>query len=115
MKTFITAAVLAVSLSGAAQAQNMFAIMSSSQDQNASVIVIQPLTATADGYVAIYDNHRGEIGRLLGVAAIQEGANLQTRVQLGRSVQRDVIALLFAGNDFTNPANAVDSVEIEID
>lgn len=115
MKTFITAAVLAVSLSGAAQAQNMFAIMTNSQDQNASVIVIQPLTATADGYVAIYDNHRGEIGRLLGVAAIHEGPNLQTRVQLGRSVQNDVIALLFAGDDFTNPANAIDSVEIDID
>ena len=115
MKTLITAAALAVSLSGAAQAQDMFAVMTNSQDENTSVIVIQPLTATADGYVAIYDNHRGQIGRLLGVAAIREGANLQTRVQLGRSVQRDVIALLFTGDDFTNPANAVDSVEIEID
>ena len=115
MKTLITAAVLAVSLSGAAQAQDMFAIMSSSQDENSSVIIIEPLNATADGYVAIYDNHRGEIGRLLGVAAIQEGANLQTRVQLGRSVQNDVIALLFTGDDFTDPSAAVDSVEIEIE
>jgi hypothetical protein len=115
MKTLLTAAAFALSLSGAAYAQNMFALMGDSQDENISVIIIQPLTATADGYVAIYDHHRGEIGRLLGVAAIQEGANLETRVQVGRAVQNDVIALLFVGDDFTDTSKAVDSVEIDID
>lgn len=115
MKKFLTAAVLSVSLVGAAQAQNMFARMTNSQDENTSVIEIEALTATADGYVAIYDNHRGEIGRLLGVASVQEGANLNMLVQLGRTVQNDVIALLFVGDDFTDPSKAVDSVEIEIE
>jgi hypothetical protein len=49
------------------------------------------------------------------VAAIHEGANLEPRVQLGRSIQNDIIALMFVGDDFTDTSKAVDSAEIEID
>ncbi len=114
MKNLITATIVGLSLAGAAQAQDMFAYMGS-QDRGTNVITIDPFSASADGYVAIYDNHNGEIGRLLGVASIQEGANLQTRIQVGRGVNRDAIALLFAGDDFTDPSKAVDSVEIDIE
>jgi len=77
--------------------------------------VIEPLSATADGYIAIYDHHRDEVGKLLGVASVREGSNRETRVTLGHPVRNDVIAFLFTGSDFNNPANAVDSVEIDID
>jgi hypothetical protein len=93
----------------------MFALMGNSLDNNSNVIIIQPLNATAGGYVAIYNDDLGEIGRLLGVAAIHEGANLEPRVQLGRSIQNDIIALMFVGDDFTDTSKAVDSAEIEID
>ena len=79
------------------------------------MIVIDPLTATADGFVAIYDYHRAEVGALLGVAAIREGANRETRVTLGHPVRQDVIAFLFSGNSFDDPSTAVDSIEIDID
>lgn len=115
MKTLLTAGAFVLSLAGAAQAQNMFAFMEAAQGENSSVIVIEPLTASADGYIAIYDNHRGEVGSLLGVASIREGSNRETRVTLGHPVQNDVIAFLFAGGDFNDPATAVDSVEIDIE
>lgn len=115
MKTLLTAGALALTLAGTAQAQNMFALMTNSQEENTSVVVIEPLTATADGFVAIYDHHLGVVGRLLGVAAISEGANGETRVQVGRSLQNDVIALLFTGRDFMDPSKAVDSVQIDIE
>lgn len=115
MKNLITAAVLAVSMTGAAQAQDMFAFMGESQDEGTSTIVIDSFSATGDGFVAIYDHHNGEVGALMGVASVREGANRETRVSLGRPVQRDVIALLFVGDDFTDPAKAVDSVEIDIE
>ncbi len=115
MKTLLTTGAFIFALAGAAQAQDMFAHMGAAQDEDSSVIVIDPLNATADGFIAIYDHHRGEVGALLGVASIREGANRETRVTLGRPVRQDVIAFLFAGDDFTDPATAVDSVEIDIE
>jgi hypothetical protein len=115
MKTLLTAGILAISLSGAAHAQNMFAFMEAPVNKNSSVIVIEPLSAGADGFIAIYDHHRGEVGDLLGVASVREGANRETRVRLGHPVRQDVIAFLFAGSDFTDPSTAVDSIEIDVD
>ena len=115
MKTLMTSGAFVLALAGAAQAQDMFAHMGAAQDEGSAVIVIDPLTATADGFIAIYDHHRGEVGALLGVASVREGANRETRVNLGHPVEKDVIAFLFTGDDFSNPANAVDSVEIDID
>lgn len=114
MKKLIAATILTVTVAGAAQAQNMFAYMGD-QDDGTSTVVIEPLNATGDGYVAIYDHHTGEIGTLLGVASVNEGANLETRVQVGRPLRNDVIALLFIGDDFSDPSTAVDSVEIDIE
>ncbi len=114
MKKIIIASVLAIATSGAAQAQDMFAFMAQSQQAN-DIIVINPLNASEAGFVAIYDHHAGQVGELLGVAKISEGANAQTRVQLGTTVRNDVIAYLFAGDDFSDPAKAVDSVEIEVE
>ncbi len=115
MKTLLTTGAFILALAGSAQAQDMFAHMAAAQDEDSSVIVIDPLSATADGFIAIYDHHRGEVGDLLGVAAVRAGANRETRVTLGHPVRNDVIAYLFAGDDFTDPAAAVDSVEIDID
>lgn len=115
MKTLLTTAILSLALATAAQAQDMFAHMEASQDKFSTTIVIDAFSATADGYVAIYDHHRGEIGELLGVASIREGANRETRVRLGRPVRRDAIALLFTGGDFMDPSQAVDSVEIDVE
>jgi hypothetical protein len=113
MKKIILATVVMAAMSTAATAENMFAFMG---DQDASnVIIIEPLTASADGYIAVYDNHTDTIGELLGVARVYEGANNQTRVQVGRTVRKDVIAFLFAGNDFSDPTTAVDSIKIDID
>jgi hypothetical protein len=114
MKNLVTAAALTFTLAGAAQAQDMFAFMGN-QDEGTSVIIIEPLSATADGFVAIYDYRTGVAGDLLGVASVREGANNQTRVQIGRGVRDDVIAYLFAGNDFTDPSKALDSVKIDIE
>ncbi|NBD30509.1 MAG: hypothetical protein GVY31_10800 [Alphaproteobacteria bacterium] len=113
MKTLITAGILALTVAGAAQAQNMFAYMGD-QDDGTSTVVIDPFSATGDGYVAVYDHHRGETGDLLGVASIRAGANNETRVQVGRPLRNDVIAYLFVGDNFTDPSMAVDSVEIDI-
>lgn len=115
MKTLLTTTAFVVGLAGTAQAQDMFAHMGAAQDEGSSVIVIDPLTATEDGFIAIYDHHRGEVGALLGVASVREGANRETRVNLGHPVQNDVIAYLFNGDDFTDPSKAVDFVEIDID
>jgi opacity protein-like surface antigen len=114
MKNLITATVLALSLSSAAQAQDMFAFMGD-QDEGTSVIIINPLNATSDGYVAVYDYRTGTPGKLLGVASVVEGANAELRVQVGHTVNSDVIAYLFAGDDFTDPSTALDSVEIDIE
>ena len=114
MKNLVLASVLAIATAGAAQAQDMFAFMTQSQEAN-DVIVINPLNASEDGFVAIYDHTNGSVGELLGVARIRQGGNAQTRVQLGTIVRQDVIAYLFAGNDFTDPSKAIDQVEIEID
>ncbi len=114
MKKLVIATVLAIATAGAAQAQDMFAFMAQSQDTN-DIIVINPLNASEDGFVAIYDHHAGQVGELLGVARITKGANAQTRVQLGTTVRNDVIAYLFAGDEFTDPAKALDSVEIEVE
>lgn len=114
MKTLLTAGAVLLSLAGAAQAQNMFAYMEMEASQNASVIVIEPITASGDGYIAIYDHNAGEVGPLLGVASVTAGANRETRVRLGRPLTRDVIAFLFVGNDFSDPSAAVDSIEIDV-
>lgn len=114
MKNLIVGSILAIMVAGAAQAQNMFALMGD-QDSGVGTIIINPLTATGDGFIAVYDYHTGEVGRLLGVASVDEGANNETRVQVGRPVTQDVIALLFIGDDFMDPSKAVDSVEIDIE
>lgn len=115
MKTLLTTGAVLFALAGAANAQDMFAHMEASQDKASSVIVIDPLTASGDGFVAIYNHHRGEVGELLGVASIREGANRETRVTLGRPVRTDVIAYLFVGDDFSDPSKAIDSVEIDVE
>lgn len=70
---------LLTAMTTAANAQNMFAFMG---DQDATnTIIIEPLNAESDGYVAVYDHHTGEVGELLGVARVYEGANRQLRVQ----------------------------------
>ena len=114
MRSLLAATAMMLSLTGAAQAQDMFAFMGD-QEAGSSVIIIEPLNASEDGFVALYDYHTGVVGELLGVASVVQGANNQTRIQVGRGVQRDVIAFLFAGNDFTDPSKAVDSVEIDIE
>lgn len=115
MRSIIAASALVLAMTSTVNAQDMFARMEAPQDEGASTIVIDALTATDDGFVAIFDNHNGVIGELLGAAAVREGANTETRVTLGRPVQRDVIAMLFVGPDFSDPSKAVDSVEIDIE
>lgn len=112
MKNIIAASVLMMAMSTSAHAQDMFAYMN---DQDASsTIVLEPFGASADGYVVIYDYHGAEIGEMLGAARVREGANSEIRVKLGQRVTRDVIAVLFAGDDISNPANGIDRVEIDI-
>ena len=113
MKTLFAAAAVAALSVTPAFAQDMFAIMDDSVN-NASSILIQPLTATGDGYIAVYDYHRDEIGPLLGVASVSEGANNATRIQLGRQLNHDLIALLYIG-EIGDPSQAVDQVEIDVD
>ena len=115
MKKTILATTIAILSATAVSAQDMFARMEADVDQNSSVIVFEPLTASADGYVAVFDNHQDEVGRLLGVASVREGANSETRVVLGHPVRQDVIAFLFTGDDFMNPDNAVDSIKIDVE
>ena len=115
MKNVMIAGALALLVAVPANAQDMFATMEMAQDEGSSQIVLNPFSASSDGYVAIYDNHRGEIGNLLGVASIKAGANRETRIGLGHPVRRDVIALLFAGGDFMDPSKAIDSVKIDIE
>jgi len=114
MKKILTAGVIALTFAGAAQAQNMFGLMETDLDGNTTTIALEPLQVEEDGFVAIYDHHTGEVGELLGVASVRAGANRQIRVQLGRPVNRDVIAFLFSGDDFNDPSAAVDSVEIDV-
>lgn len=78
------------------------------------MIVLEPITATNEGYVVIYDYHGAEIGEMLGLARVREGANREIRVKLGQRVRRDVIAVLYSSDDISNPANAIDTVEIDI-
>lgn len=115
MKTLMAATTLALALGTSAQAQDMFAYMGAPQSEFSSVIVIEPLTASANGFIAIYDFHAGQVGDLLGVASVNEGANRETRVTLGRPVTRDVIAYLFEGSSFDDPSQAIDSIEIDIE
>ena len=113
MIKIIATGLFLTAMTTAANAQNMFAFMG---DQDATnTIIIEPINAEADGYVAVFDNHTGEVGELLGVARVYAGANRQLRVQTGRTIRQDVIAFLFAGDSFTDPANALDSVEIDIE
>ncbi|WP_439155022.1 hypothetical protein [Yoonia sp.] len=116
MKNIFAASILAMAVAGAgaANAQDMFAYMGDQAD-GISTVIIDPFNASGDGYVAVYDHHRGDVGKLLGVASVHEGANNETRVQVGRPLRNDVIALLFVGDDFSNPSEAVDSVEIDIE
>lgn len=114
MKKLLIAAAFAASVSGAANAQDMFAFMGS-QDAGTTTVIINPLTATADGFVAVYDYRTGVAGELLGVASVREGANRETRIQVGRGVNSDIIAYLFAGDDFTDPSKALDSIKIDIE
>lgn len=112
MKNLIIAGVLSLAAATTASAQDMFASMESTQDSR-TVIVIDALTATEDGFVAVYDYHRNDIGQLLGMARVRAGANAETRVTLGHRLERDVIALLFAGDDISDTSTALDSVEID--
>lgn len=114
MKKIIAAGLMVVASASASFAQDMFAYMDD-EEAGQNVIVIDPFTASNSGYVALYDHHNGEVGELLGATRIYQGANTQTRIQVGRGVQRDVIAFLFAGNDFSDPSRAIDSVEIDIE
>lgn len=114
MKKFIAASIAAMTIAGAAQAQDMFAFMGN-QEEGTGTIIIEPLSASGDGYIAIFDYHKDVVGDLLGVASVNEGANSETRVQVGRPLHRDVIAYLFIGDEFMDPSLAVDSVEIDIE
>ncbi|MGJ8609749.1 MAG: hypothetical protein ACSHWY_01550 [Octadecabacter sp.] len=112
MKKLATLATVVALAASPVLAQDMFAVMDETVT-NASAITIQPFTATADGYVAVYDYHAGQVGVLLGVASVSEGANTETRIQLGRVLDHDLIALLFNG-EIGDPSTAVDSVEIDV-
>lgn len=112
MKTLFAAATVAALSVTPAFAQNMFALMDDSVD-SASSILIEPLNASEDGFIAVYDYNREEIGQLLGVASVTAGANTATRIQLGRQLNHDIIALLFIG-EIGDPSEAIDSVEIDV-
>jgi len=113
MKKIASLAAVAALTAAPAFAQDMFAVMDDSVG-NASSILIEPLTATGDGFIAVYDYHLGEVGDLLGAASVSEGANTHTRIQLGRVLNRDLIALLYIG-EIGNPDDAVDSIEIDVE
>ena len=115
MKNFIPVCVIAFSaaFSGAAHAQDSFTLMNHSMDPT-NVIELSPFNASADGYVAIYENHGGVVSNFLGATRIHAGANGTTRVNIGMDHRDNVVALLFLGNNYMDPSTAVDSFEIQI-
>ena len=52
------------------------------------------ITAEADGVVEIYDYRLGAPGALLGSETIHAGANPDVRVDTGRPVSRDILAVV---------------------
>lgn len=114
MKNVFIASALALAFAAPVAAQDMFAVMSMDEDRGTSRIDIEPFNASGDGFIALYDYRGGVTGELLGVASFVEGANATTNVTVGRGLRNDVIALMFIGDDFSDPAKAVDQFVIDV-
>ncbi len=114
MKKILVAGLLTFAAASTAAAQDMFASMESSS-ADATTIVIEPISVTADGFIVVYNYHGGQVGEILGMARVRAGANSETRVHLGHPVRQDALAVLFAGDDISDPSRGLDRIEIEAD
>jgi hypothetical protein len=66
--------------------------------ESGNLLRLGTITADADGFVEVYDYHRGAVGALLGVEDIHFGANTDVRVHTQLPVYRNVIAMVRIGN-----------------
>ncbi|SMY09655.1 DUF7282 domain-containing protein [Flavimaricola marinus] len=112
-KALIPAA-LAATVGTAALAENSFLYQEADQMLPASTIMINGVTAEADGVVAIYDYSTGEYGDLLGMEAVFAGANSDVNVELQVPAVSDVVAVLYEGG-VKAPAMGVAMLEIELE
>lgn len=62
--------------------------------KSSSVLDLGLIRSETNGIVEIYDDARGEPGKLLGTKNVRAGANSDVRVNIGKRPQQNVIALL---------------------
>lgn len=105
-KTLTIAAAIVAATASMAAAESYIPFTAETQNQD-NVVELGTVRAANDGVVEIYSFNRGEIGDLLGTEAVNEGANANVRVGLGRAPLTDVIALLKVNGQ------VVDSQEID--
>jgi len=87
----LTIAAAATTLLASAAAANTFSYTSGFDSQS---VDLGAVTANGAGVVEIYDYHAGQQGALLGVEAVNPGANYDVSVTLDQPAVNDVLAVL---------------------
>lgn len=107
MTKFIALAAAAFAATATVAAADNYLPFTAETQANDGVVEFDAVRAGNDGVIEIYSFHAGEVGALLGTEAVNEGANANVRVGLGRAPITDVIALLKVDGQ------VVDSQEID--
>lgn len=87
-----TGLLAAMTVGSAASAESYFACMGPIPQQG--VLELGSITSDGDGTVDVYDYRLGEQGNLLGSIDVQEGANMDVRLNVGNAPLGDLLATL---------------------
>jgi len=91
IKTFVIAAAASVALASTAAAD---AFSFNEADVSGSTVELGQVRADAPGVISLYDFHKGEQGALLGTQDVAAGANYDVRINIGKPLVNDVVAVL---------------------
>jgi hypothetical protein len=92
MKNLLALSAVALLVAGPSLADSAFSL-DRVQDQG-NLVELSNVRAEGAGVVEIYDFSRGEVGRLLGSAPVNAGANAEVRIALQGNPLNDALAVI---------------------
>ena len=116
MRILLAALIAALPVGVHAQATESY-IVNTWPETRDSVIVIDTVTSTADGYVLVFDQRGLRSGTPLGRTNVNYGANRNVNVRFNRPAFGNVVAVLFddQGTQLASRRIRIDKDEIKRD
>ena len=112
MKSTALAATIAMTAT-TAFANNAFGFQTKVDDS--SNIELDLVTASADGFVVLYDYSGGEFGEVLGTAEVLAGANDDVIIPVLPTANTDQMAAVLYAGPITTPMESDAWINLEVD